>query len=66
MKTWGIYAWEFGVRHEIAEFKNKEDAERALKYLRENFGGKYEVIQERVFESFEEFVKIIKEEADER
>ena len=29
MKTWGIYTWVYGVKYEIAEFKNKEDAERA-------------------------------------
>ena len=55
METWGIYATAFGIRAEIVEFTKKEDAEKALGYLKEKYGGKYELIPERVFESFGEF-----------
>ena len=56
MKTWGIYTWEFWTRFEVAEFARKEDAEKALRYLKEKYGGEYELVPERVFESFGEFL----------
>ena len=55
METWGIYATALGIRAEIVEFTKKEDAEKALRYLKEKYGGKYELIPEQVFESFDEF-----------
>lgn len=61
MDTWGIYVTIFGVRVEIAEFTNREDAEKALEYLKENYQGEIELVPEHVFESFDEFKKMAEE-----
>lgn len=57
MKTWGIWTGIFGMNIEVAEFKNKEDAEKAKEYLEKKYGGRYRVLQEKVYESYDEFLK---------
>ena len=60
IKTYGIYAIDFsilksGVLIEIAEFKKRRSAEKAVEYLEKNLGGKYKIYDEIVFENFKEF-----------
>ena len=56
LTTYGIYAEMFGVEREIAEFTNEEDAKKAIEFLEKKYGGKYRIVEEVVFEKFEEFV----------
>ena len=57
IKTYGVYATMFSITSEVAEFKNKEDAGKAKGYLQRKYGVRCKVIEEGIFESYDEFLK---------
>ena len=57
MRTYAICVKVFDAVFNIAEFLNKEDAEKAMKWLEKKYGGEYFIRQEVLYESFDSFMQ---------